>query len=65
MSDPRTDHEQPQSSPGGPGRQRPAPNATGSGAAPSDANKYRDRPSEDGKQGDAAQEPNEGFPHDD
>jgi hypothetical protein len=24
---------------------------------------YRDRPTDDGKQGDGAQEPNEGFPH--
>lgn len=50
--------------PARPKQQRP-PDATGSGAAPRDANKYRDRPTEDGKQGDAAQEPNAGFPHDD
>ena len=58
MSDPRPSPEKP-------ARPRAHRNTGGggSGAAPSDANKYRDRPSEDGKQGDAAEEPNPGFPH--
>jgi len=63
MTDPRSSQGAPEQ-PARP-RQPPTPDATGSGAAPRDANKYRDRPSEDGKQGDAAQEPNAGFPHDD
>jgi hypothetical protein len=63
MSDPRSDQSAPKPSSGP--RQPGTANDTGSGAAPRDANKYRDRPSEDGKQGDAAQEPNQGFPHDD
>ena len=33
------------------------------GNAPRAANKYRDRPSDDGIRGDGAQEPNSGFPH--
>jgi hypothetical protein len=61
---------EPRSSPDTKNPARPPRTSSGGGSGadastPSDTNKYRDRPSEDGKQGDAAEEPNSGFPHDD
>ncbi len=45
-------------------RKRPTPDPAGGGRETRSAN-YRDRPSDDGKHGDAGEEPNSGFPHED
>ncbi len=62
MSDKRSDeHRQSTTSER---RKQPSSDQTGSGGERRSVN-YRDRPSDDGKHGDAGDEPNSGFPRED
>jgi hypothetical protein len=65
MADIHSDKRQ-QTEPANPQRRPGGADKTGSGTSepPRDSVKYRDRPADEGKHGDAAEEPNEGFPHD-